>query len=59
MYQNDAQTADVIKEISPNRLIEGGAAMLQIERINHQNEIEGNIHRIPFVRNMLRVWVDS
>ena len=33
--------------------------MLQIDRMNHQNEIEGNIHKIPLVKYILRVWVDS
>jgi hypothetical protein len=55
IYQYDAQTVEEISAISPNRLIEGGAAMLQIDKINHQNEIAGNMHRIPLVRYILRV----
>lgn len=49
MYQNEAHREDLINTISPNKLIEGGAAILQIESINHQKEIAGNTHRIPFV----------
>lgn len=55
MYQYEAQMEEVINAISPNRLIEGGAAILQIDKINHQNEIAGNIHRIPLVKYILRV----
>lgn len=59
IYQYEAHTAEVISAISPKRLIEGGAAILQMERINHQKEIAGKIQRIPFVKYILRVWVDS
>lgn len=59
IYQYEAHTAEVINAISPNRLIEGGAAILQIERINHQKEIAGKRHRSPLVKYILRVWVDS
>ena len=59
IYHEDAQTVEVINAISPNRLMEGGAAILQIDKINHQKEIEGNKHRIPLVKYILRVWVDS
>lgn len=51
--------AERINEISPNKLIVGGAAILEIERINHQNEIAGKRLRIPLVINNLRVLVDS
>lgn len=59
IYHKEAHRVEVINAISPNKLMEGGAAILQIERINHQKEIAGNIHRIPLVKYILRVWVDS
>lgn len=45
--------------ISPRRLIDGGAAILAAENINHQNVIAGNNIIIPLVINMLRVFVVS
>ena len=49
----------MIREISANRLMEGGAAMLQIERRSHHIENAGKILIIPLVRNILRVFVPS
>lgn len=51
--------ADIISEISAKRLIEGGAAILQIDRRSHHIEKAGNSLRIPFVKNILRVLVPS
>lgn len=46
-------------EISANKLIDGGAAMLIADKIIHHNEIAGNRDRIPLVINKLRVCVAS
>lgn len=45
--------------ISPNRLIDGGAAMLAADIINHQKEREGKSIIIPLDRYILRVFVAS
>ena len=55
IYNLDAHRELKIIEISPSRLIEGGAAILMAERIIHQNEMAGNKERIPLVKNKLRV----
>ncbi len=49
----------MIKRISLRRLTEGGAAIFALQLINHHNVIEGKILIIPFVRKILRVWVNS
>ena len=49
----------VIKEISAKRLIEGGAAMLQMDNRSHHIEKAGKSLRIPLVKNILRVDVLS
>jgi hypothetical protein len=63
-----AMRAEEIKEydrilvrriISPIKFIEGGAAMLAAENINHQKDIAGNNIIMPFVMNILRVCVVS
>jgi len=48
-----------IRRISPARLIEGGAAMLQAEKQNHQKVIEGNKLNIPFVKYIPRELIVS
>lgn len=48
-----------MRQISPNRLIDGGAAMLEIDRRSHHIEIAGNRDRIPLVKNILRELVAS
>lgn len=45
--------------ISPRRFKEGGAPMLEAERINHQKVIIGNNLIKPLVMSILRVCVDS
>ena len=45
--------------ISDSKLIDGGAAMFAAEKRNHHIVIVGKIICIPFVRNNLRVLVDS
>jgi len=45
--------------ISPIRLREGGAPMLQAEKINHHRVIAGKRFISPFVVAMLRVCVVS
>lgn len=50
---------DMIREISPNKLIDGGAAMLQIDKRNHHIEKAGKRLKIPLVKNILRVEVPS
>jgi len=49
----------VIKVISLNRLIDGGAAILAAVNRNHHIVIVGLIVINPFVRNILRVCVIS
>lgn len=50
---------EVISIISLKRLIEGGAAMLVAERINHHIAIRGKMFNRPFVMKSLRVEVAS
>lgn len=45
--------------ISPAKLIEGGAAILQAMRMNHQKVITGNKVRSPLLIYMLRLCVVS
>ena len=49
----------VNKIISLNRLIDGGAAIFQAEKINHHIDRIGNDTIIPLVKYILRVWVIS
>jgi len=49
----------VIRVISLNRLIDGGAAIFVAVNINHHIDIIGLIVISPLVRNILRVWVIS
>ncbi len=49
----------LIKKISPARLMEGGAAILQAEKQNHQKVIEGNKANIPFVKYIPREFTVS
>lgn len=49
----------MIKEISAKRLMDGGAAMLQIDSRSHHIEKAGKSLRIPLVKNILRVFVLS
>lgn len=49
----------VSKIISPRRLRDGGAPMLQAEKMNHQRVIVGNNVISPFLVAILRVWVVS
>jgi hypothetical protein len=49
----------MIRRISLNRLIEGGAAILAALNRNHQRAIYGEIIASPFVMYNLRVLVDS
>lgn len=58
-YHHDAHKEEVIKQISANKLIEGGAAILQALKTNHQNVRDGKILMIPLVKNNLRVFVLS
>jgi hypothetical protein len=55
----DLEIEEVINIISLIRLIVGGAAILAAMYINQKNEIVGLIDRIPLVKNILRVLVDS
>lgn len=45
----------VINMISLSKLIDGGAAILIAQKINHHLDIIGDIKYIPFIRNSLRV----
>lgn len=49
----------VIRIISLNRLIDGGAAMFAAVNINHHIVIIGLITNSPLVKNILRVCVIS
>lgn len=49
----------LINKISLSKLIEGGAAILQIDNINHQRAMEGIICRSPLQISILRVEVRS
>lgn len=49
----------VNKMISLSKLIDGGAAIFQAEKINHHIVKIGSEVIIPLVRYMLRVWVIS
>ena len=48
-----------ISIISPKRLIDGGAAILAADIINHIIVIKGNRFKRPLVKKILRVVVDS
>lgn len=50
----EEEIIEVISMISPIRLIEGGAAILQADRRNHHIAIVGNSIRIPLVMYILR-----
>lgn len=45
--------------ISPIKLTNGGAAILQIQKINHHRVILGNTLDIPETKKSLREWVIS
>lgn len=49
----------VISMISLRRLMDGGAAILIAQKINHHIDIIGDTIYIPFIRNSLRVCVNS
>lgn len=55
----DVKRMDANRVISAIRLMVGGPAMLATVKKNHINVINGNIDCNPFVRNRLRVCVDS
>lgn len=58
----DIREYDMILErriISPRRFVDGGAPILQAEKINHQRVMAGNKVIRPFVDVRLRVCVDS
>jgi hypothetical protein len=55
----DFVRAAVIKEISLNRLIDGGAAIFAAVNKNHHIDIIGLIVINPLVKNILRVLVIS
>jgi hypothetical protein len=55
----DLESVADIRRISPRRFIVGGAAMLVALKINHHIVIVGRRERSPFVKNSLRVLVDS
>ena len=59
MVQEEKATIEAIRIISPRRFKEGGAPILEADRINHQKDIIGNMEISPFVISMLRVCVDS
>lgn len=48
-----------ISRISAPRFIEGGAAILQAEKQNHQNVIVGKNVISPLVMYILRDWIVS
>lgn len=50
---------EVMSMISPIKLIEGGAAILQADNRNHHIAMEGNNIRIPFVVYILRELIVS
>lgn len=39
--------------------MDGGAAILIAQKINHHIDMIGDTIYIPFIRNSLRVWVNS
>ena len=49
------QRDEMIKAISPNKLIDGGAAILVMEKRNHHKVKEGANLKIPLIRKILRV----
>lgn len=49
----------MIRRISLSRLIDGGAAILVLQLINHHRVMEGKMLIIPLVKKILRVWVNS
>lgn len=53
--KNELDITEEISIISASKLIDGGAAILQAENINHQNVMAGKINSIPLVINNLRV----
>jgi len=55
----DLASVAVIKVISLNKLIDGGAAIFAAVNRNHHIVITGLITISPFVKNILRVWVIS
>jgi len=44
---------------SLRRLIDGGAAILMMQKINHHNEMDGKIINIPLQMYRLRDWTFS
>lgn len=56
---NENHIPDIMSEISLKRLIEGGAAILQIDNKNQHKEKAGKRLKIPLVKNILRVEVPS
>jgi len=59
MFTIDIDIIEEINIISLNKLIDGGAAILQIVNKNHHIDKIGHIVNKPLVRNILRVWVIS
>ena len=59
MVEEDAERMEVINMISLIKLIEGGAAILVILKMNHHKAINGNTLKRPLVRKSLRVDVNS
>lgn len=57
--EDEAERILANSTISPKRLMEGGAAMLAADIINHQKEREGKSISRPLQRYMLRVFVAS
>ena len=49
----------MIREISLNKLIEGGAPIFAADKINHHIVIDGKIDRIPLFKKILRDLVLS
>lgn len=56
---NEEDKMEVIRRISLNRLMEGGAAILAPVNRNHQRVIVGATQSNPLVRKILRVLVIS
>lgn len=56
---DDTDMILVINIISLRRLIDGGAAMLIAQRMNHHIDIIGDIKYIPFIKYSLRVCDSS
>lgn len=55
----DEERIEVKRIISLIRLIDGGAAIFHAVNKNHHIDRVGTIHKIPFVKYILRVLVSS